>query len=163
MELTLLLLLGITCAAEINIQASPEECLIMIAINQRNADRRGIDLYDHTLEFNSVWKKGGSRSRPWLLGLRENGNMPKGWTSTPEVWETRFKPRWLGYLTAIARFLATPPAPRYCPKADDYGGTPDDGIGADDKKPCFLAKRVECMPGELQAYWDLNPCWLAKR
>lgn len=149
----LILMLAITCVAEVSF-ASTHECIYMIRINDQNAVRRGKTLRTHTMRFNSVWRrKGPSRARPWLVHLRLDGGRPKHWPHHRASWE-RYKRTWGKYIVAIHQYLLKRRPRRV--RADDYGS-------AEDGKPCGEAVRIFIKGGSLQQYWDLNPCWEAKK
>ncbi len=171
--LELVLLLAQTCVAEIDLQERPDECPIMWEVNAYHAERRRISIAQQTREFNAYWKVEHT-SRAWIGALALDPDAePAGWPVERGRW-ARWAPRWAAYLQAATKYVgALPPsvaAPvcRYDGRprrlaADTYGGTPDDGKHADDPKPCAQARRVRCLPGELQAYWNSAKCRLARR
>lgn len=159
----LILLLAQTCAAEIDLQKAPDECYIMWEVNARLAKRRGVDLATQTLQYSAYWRS-KSDTRLWIRELGLAAERPKSWPSE-RSWK-REAPKWRAYCAAAADFVKQVIAGSYrarCRRAYGYGGIPDDGLHADDPAPCALAKRVICMPGELQAYWDTRYCSRARR
>lgn len=160
LEAALILLLAQTCAAEIGIQPNGErECLVMWEINARTADRKNWTLEHQTRAFNAYWRH-PHKSRKWIRGLRLDGEAPDNWLPSYGPWR-RFQGLWARYVNAARDFVygwrrgIWEPL---CPPADDYGGTPGDGVGADDKEPCKKAVRISCIPGERQAYWNTRAC-----
>lgn len=154
----LILLLAQTCVAEIGFRDNAAECVVMWAVNQRRADIREKELGPYTQEFNAYWDSPKQRlSRPWIQHLNHWGTQPEHWESG--AWST-YRRRWAVYLDTATAWLSNQTDP--CPRAGNYGGTPNDGKGADDPIPCNgYARRVRCLPGELQAYWDLRYCHAA--
>lgn len=159
--MSLVLLLAITCVAEIDLQESTDECVVMWSINERAAQRRRVSLADQTRGYNSWWKV-EHKSRRWIeqLSLDE--------TARPERWPkslswSKYQPRWHAYLDRAVEWLADPARGNVCRAAQHYGGTPDDGVHADDAAPCQQAKRVRCLARESQAYWNTTPCGIARR
>lgn len=163
MNLALVLLLAQTCVAEINIPMGTDECVAMWEVNARNASRRGLTVAQQTREFNAYWRMPHT-SRAWIGALTLDGAEPVGWT--PRLPWARHRARWLAVVERAKRFVADYPRGRHrsiCPGADDYGGIPDDGVGAEDPAPCRDAVRVACIPEAKQAYWRLAGCRAARR
>jgi hypothetical protein len=145
--LDLAVFLAATCVAEISLQPSATECAVMWEVLESHADRRGIPLYDQTLQYCSYWKPSSPDNREWIAGLTRDGSTLKGGSQK----------RWLRYVATADRWLEG--HRRICPLADHFGGTPGDGVGADDAAPCEGAVRVVCLPvTERQAYWDTEGC-----
>jgi hypothetical protein len=167
--LDLILLLAMTCVAEIDLQTSPDECVEMWSINAENADRKKMPLERHTLRFNAYWRNPrAQRARPWIPQLTVHADKPADWPKR-RSWK-RERERWIAYVEAAERFAVahfkgeTPIGVAAAAGADDYGGIPDDGKHADDAAPCGLARRVRrTIPGARQAYWDTAPCRVARR
>ncbi|MDP6424607.1 MAG: hypothetical protein QGG14_07680 [Planctomycetota bacterium] len=164
--LDLVLLLAMTCVAEIDLQGSPDECVIMWSINERSAERRGVSLERHTRQFNAYWRNARARrGRPWIEQLDATDRQPADWPSR-RSWE-RERPKWHRYVEAAERFATEHFKGQQhtaCARADDYGGDPDDGKHADDAAPCAQARRVRgCVAEARQAYWDTRPCRYARR
>jgi hypothetical protein len=159
-DLALALLLAQTCAAEIGLRPDgAPECAVMWAINAKRADRAGIPLSVQTRGFNAYWRRSG-RGRQWVASLRMDGRTPDPWPASYGPWK-RFSRAWARYRAAaldfVARYRAGTLRKLTC-GADDYGGTPGDGVDADDPAPCPQARRVSCLPGERQAYWVTAAC-----
>ena len=155
----LVLLLAQTCVAEIGLQPDPAECVVMWEVNARTAGRRKISIQKQTRAFNSYWKI-EHKARAWVEQLTLVGDEPALWPSDAG-WE-RLAPRWLAVVARARRFVDEYPRGAHkavCAGADTYGGTPGDGVGADDAAPCGgRALRITCLPGELQAYWHTGGC-----
>lgn len=164
--LSLVLLLAHTCVAEIDLQDTPAECVVMWEINERKAEQRGIELGRQVRAHGAYWRNPRARrARPWIPQLGAHGVKPADWPAR-RSW-ARELPKWHRYVDAAERFAVehfkgTPRAP-LCARADDYGGTPDDGVHADDAAPCAGAEPVVCMAGARQAYWNTGPCRAARR
>ena len=154
----LILLLAQTCVAEISLQKDPSECAVMWSINARTAERRQVTLKQQTLEYNAYWDKRSKDRRLWIGNLKDSYAMPEGWPGSEKSWKARAG-LWMAYLDKAVEFILWPPERLLCPRAGSYGGTPGDGIGADDEAPCPEARRVRCMRGELQAYWNVTRCF----
>lgn len=163
--LDLVLLLAMTCVAEIDLQDSPAECVAMWSVNERTARRRDISLAVQTRAYNAYWRNPRARAgRPWIAELDTSGNAPEHWPSK-RSWK-RSQPLWDAYVDAAEQFVAGAFAGSsglVCPAADHYGGIPGDGLHADDAAPCAGARRVHCLPGERQAYWAVRGCRVARR
>lgn len=163
LDAALVLLLAQTCVAEIDFQIKPDECYVMWEINVRQAKRRGVDLATQTRAYSAFWRS-KSDARQWIRGLTLSDKPPKTWPAD-RVWRA-MAPRWLAYRIAAADFVERVRKGTYrarCRRARSYGGKPDDGIHADDPAPCARAKRIVCLPDELQAYWDTRYCRYASR
>ncbi len=146
----LILMLAITCVAEVSF-ASTQECIYMLRINDQNAQRRGVTLEAHTRRFNSVWKRPPAR-RPWIHHLRLDGRAPLYWDHSRVSWAKRRR-AWSHYIVAIHRYLMSHPRRV---RANDYGSP-------EDARPCEQAVRLHPTRVTLQLYWDINPCWKAKK
>ncbi len=166
MSLALVLLLAQTCVAEIGFPERTTECVAMWEINARTAARRGVDIVEQTHAFNAYWRSEARRvRRPWVQELTLEGAAPPTWPRAAASWASH-RVRWLRIVARAERFVTAYPEGRHrsvCAGADDYGGTPDDGKGADDAPPCPQALRIWCIPGALQAYWRLAGCRAARR
>ena len=165
--LELVLLLAHTCVAEIDLQDAPDECVVMWGIDERLAAQRGVELGQQVREHAAYWRNPrAQRARPWIPQLDVHARAaPADWPAR-RSWD-REREKWIAYVEAAEQFATehvrgTPRAP-VCARADDYGGTPDDGVHADDAAPCTRAQRVTCMAGERQAYWNTGPCRVARR
>lgn len=155
----LILLLAQTCVAEIDFQETADECVVMWQINARTAERRGVSLQFQTRRYNAYWRVPHT-TKAWVGRLKADGSQPEGWPAD-RSW-LRAQPNWTRYLTKAERFLQGELAVVSC-GADSYGGTPGDGLHADDAAPCAQALRVHCVAGERQAYWDTARCRAARR
>lgn len=147
------LLLAQMCVSEISFQPDSEECLLMVEVNQRNADRRGITLERQTKSFNAIFDPRTHVRRAWIFNLNHYGTMPTGWNGTIHSWNYR-KPMFLNYLNSIKRWLKRQEeglGKPMCYQAEDYGGNMD--------KLGDCAVRVNCLRGHtLQTYYNLRQC-----
>jgi len=162
--LELVLLLAHTCVAEIDLQDSADECVVMWSIAERKAEQRGIELGRQVRAHGAYWRNPrAQRARPWIPQLGAHGVKPADWPRR-RSWR-RELPKWHRYVDAAERFAVEhfkgTPHPLRC-SADDFGG-PVDGKHADDAAPCAGAVAVECLPGARQAYWNTGPCRAARR
>ncbi len=159
MNTALILLLAQTCVAEINFPSSTAECVAMWEINAREADRRNVDIVQHTHQFNTYWRSAKRQARkPWVVALAVDGSRPLHWPRRLS-WAKR-RGRWLRIVARATKFVAEYPEGRHravCRGADDYGSATIDGA------PCPESIRVDCVPGSLQAYWNNRTCRDARR
>ncbi len=166
----LALLLAQTCVAEISLQPTPAECVLMWDINGRAARAREIPIETQTRRFNAYWRSSKQRAqRPWIARLQRSGSKPEGWPDGA-LWERNID-RWLLYLERadvfVVEFRSGAPL-RRAGKADTYGARCDDdeqkGRYTCDVPPCPEAAFVPLFGGRtLQAYWDVGPCIVARR
>lgn len=139
------LLLAMTCVAEISFVENPTECIIMWEINERSAKAANRSLRKQTLLYNSYWKSTKQRNkRKWIQFLT--------YKDKPEHWPERLrwgvhKRLWLRYVKASREFLASRhKRVALCPHAFQYGGPSE--------YPRSYMKRIQCLPGALQWYWE---------
>lgn len=149
----LVLLLAQMCVSEVSFQNKSDECILMVEINQRNADRRKISLEQQTLEFNAIFDPRTDVKRAWIFGLNHYGTMPDGWHGSIASWNY-YRPRYMNYLSSIRRWLEreeqgiNSPIARH---ANDYGGS------MDNMNRCAI--RIFPFKGKgLQRYWSLKQC-----
>jgi hypothetical protein len=153
------LLLAQTCVAEIDLQASSAECVVMWSINLRTAEQRSVALQTQTLDYNSYWDPRTNKLAKRWIGELLDGQKPEHWPAA-RSWAVAL-PLWRQYLATAREFVAHPVDA--CMQATQYGGTPGDGVHADDDPPCPYARRVRCLVDERQAYWNTRPCRAARR
>lgn len=167
-ESDLALLLAQTCAVEISLQPSANECPLMWAVNARRGERAGVSLAAQVRAHTPYWRSAYRRSlRPWIAQLSRSGERPADWPDTMS-WP-RHRPRWLRYVVAADAFVAALDAgirPRHAGKADTYGARCDDdairGRRTCDLPPCEGAQRVP-LGRTLQTYWDTDTCGMDAR
>jgi hypothetical protein len=172
-DLALVLLLAQTCAAEIDLQPKPDECFEMFGINSYNAARKRITVAQQTRRFNAYWKVEHT-TKAWIGALSlDSTKAPAGFPARRGAWAgSKWSKRWARYVVAATRFvernrgtavMCTDVKSGAELAATDYGGTPGDGVYADDDAPCPEARRLSCIEGEKQAYWATRGCSRARR
>lgn len=162
MNLALILLLAQTCASEISIHPSTQECVVMWEVNYRNAKRSGITLAAHTKKFNAYWRN-PNNGRRWVQYLNHEAAEPRYWPKHIK-WQ-HYRANWQRYLLRARKFVNDVNAGRHtalCPAAEDYGGRCDDaGVAACDPlhKTVSCAMLTRCLDNlTLQWYWTLKHC-----
>jgi hypothetical protein len=122
----------------------------MWEINQRNADRRGVNILQQTEDFNALFDWRANIKRPWILELTLEGSKPASWFGGLKSWQKN-KRYWFRYLKAARRFVKGKRRV-LCPRADDYGA-------ATDKPKNSCSQRIQCLKGgTFQRYWDNSRC-----
>ena len=139
----LVLLLARTCVAEIGFSASVDECVLMIEINDRNAQSKKITLAKQTLNYNQYWMTRYQRkARPWIAYL-EGKNKPREWPKHLR-WSNHVD-KWIEYKESISQYLRNVEAKEIkyiCPSAIDYGAPYD--------KPPNGRKLIRCLNGRTE-------------
>jgi hypothetical protein len=144
-----ILALAMMCVSEISLQPETKECELMWEVNQRTADRRGVNILKQTEDFNAIFSWKTRVKREWVMELNLEGTMPPSWFGGSKSWK-RHRVYWLRYLKAAKRFLQHHRP--LCLEAGDYGGPADKP-----KKECY--RRVRCLNGQThQWYWNISGC-----
>lgn len=162
-------LLAQQCVAEVSlaprIQVPPAqrrhqkvlECQAMWHVLAAKVDYDRARLAGLVLRYNTLFKRGGSTRRRWVLELQPGSDAPPSWPRTAS-WR-RHRPMWEAVMAAAEAFVRDPGQPP-CPRADHFGGRCDDDAHACDPVPPCWERQWCGRPRSWwsQAYWRRQRC-----
>jgi hypothetical protein len=104
--MSIVLLLAISCVAEVGFTENVDECRLMFHINLDRASKSGRSLSSQVKRYNSAFKR-PSASRPYLMHLKLDGSQPLHWPQKDLRWE-RYQGRWEAIVRAAESFYVNP-------------------------------------------------------